>query len=426
MERDVRAAIGRLLPRRRGDGTASGEPLPVITSWNLPGAPAATSADPRIGRSDRARLARALRSLRPTFAMPYAGHWGARYQCQMWEPYLAASGEPYLMITTDPGAADLIRQVTRAPLLLIADPTPDDLDLVLPKTVRAAFYVQNSKRNRAFLELDRMTHVWLNHGDSDKRANANERHAEYDRVVTCGEAGIERYAAHGVQIPRNRFDVLGRPQAGDIADGPRPAGSPTTVLYAPTWRGVDPRDDHTSLPLAPRLIEALLDRELTVIFRGHPFSGRHAEDRTAIAEAHMMLAEDRDQSGRKHLWGAAAELDRSLADCINAADALISDVSGVVTDFLASGRPYAMTAMAEPDPDAFRAAFPIGRSGYVIDRELAELDGVLDELLGADPLAGRRAELRTHYLGPFHGSESAEAVADYVRDLTRGGRLTRR
>jgi hypothetical protein len=139
-----------------------------------------------------------------------------------------------------------------------------------------------------------------------------------------------------------------------------------------------------------------------------------------------MLADDREQTGRKHLWGAAAELDRSLAECINAADALISDVSGVVTDFLASGRPYAMTAMSEPDSDTFRATFPISRSAYVIDRDLADLDGVLDELLGADPLAGLRAEIRTHYLGPFHGSESAEAVADYGRDLTRGGRLTRR
>lgn len=426
MERDVRAAIDRLLPRRRGDGAASGEPLPVITTWNLPGAPAATSADPRAGRTDRARLARALRTLRPTFAMPYAGHGGARYQCQMWEPYLAASGEPYLILTSDAGAADLIRQITRAPLLLVADPTPEDLDLVLPKTVRAAFYVQNSRRNRTFLDLDRLTHVWLNHGDSDKPSNFNERHAEYDRIVTSGEAGIERYAAHGVEIPRDRFDVLGRPQVGDIVAGPRPAGDPTTVLYAPTWRGAGGNDDYTSLPLAPRLIEALLDRELTVIFRGHPFSGRHAGDRTAIAEAHMMLADDREQTGRKHLWGAAAELDRSLAECINAADALISDVSGVVTDFLASGRPYAMTAMSEPDPDAFRAAFPISRSGYVIDRELAELDAVLDELLGADPLAGLRAGIRTHYLGPFHGSESAEAVADYVRELTRGGRLTRR
>ncbi|MFC7621572.1 CDP-glycerol glycerophosphotransferase family protein [Microlunatus sp. GCM10028923] len=422
----MRAAIGRLLPRRRGNDTADGEPLPVITSWNLPGAPAETSADPRVGRADRARLGRALRTLRPTFAMPYAGHGGARYQCQMWEPYLAASGEPYLLLTSDAGAADLIRQVTRAPLLLVPDPTPDDLELVLPKTVRAAFYVQNSKRNRTFLKLDRMTHVWLNHGDSDKPANFNQRHAEYDRIVTCGEAGIERYAAHGIEIPRDQFDVLGRPQAGDIAEGPRPGATPTTVLYAPTWRGIDARYDYTSLPLATRLIEALLDRELTVIFRGHPFGGRQAGDRTAIAEAHMMLAEDRAQSGRKHLWGAAAELDRSLAECINAADALISDVSAVVTDFLASGRPYAMTAMSEPDADAFRAAFPISRAGYVIDRDLADLDRVLDDLFGPDPLAELRAERRTYYLGPFHGSESAEAVADYVRDLTRGRRLTRR
>lgn len=418
MGRDLRAATARLMSMlRRRDGRLDVEPLPVISTWNLLRAPAITPAEPRAGRAARVRLGKALRALRPTFAIVYAGHNGAQYQCRMWEPYLAASGEPYLIVTDDARAAELILQISTAPLILLAEPRRSDLELVLPKTVRAAFYVQNSKRNRRFLKLDQITHVWLNHGDSDKPANFRRTHADYDRIVTCGEAGIERYAANGIVIDRDRFDVLGRPQVGDIVDGPRPEGSPPTVLYAPTWRGISPRNDYTSVPLAPRLIGALLDRELTVIFRGHPFAARRPEDRAAIAEAHRRLAADRERTGRQHLWGSAAEQDRSLADCVNLSDAMIADVTGAVTDFLASGRPYAMVAMSEPDIESFRAAFPISRSAYVIERSLDNLDLVLDDLLVSDPLAEYRAERQKYYL-PLSGRKSAEAVAAYVRRLT--------
>ncbi|WP_152365687.1 CDP-glycerol glycerophosphotransferase family protein [Microlunatus speluncae] len=421
MGHDLRAAATRLMAvlRRRSE-TPDVTPLPVISTWNLPGAPATTPTEPRAGRAARIRLGKALRALRPRFAIAYAGHNGAQYQCRMWEPYLAASGEPYLIVTDDARAADLIRRISTAPLILLAEPRRSDLELVLPRTVRAAFYVQNSKRNRPFLKLKQITHVWLNHGDSDKPANFRKTHADYDRIVTCGEAGVERYAAHGIVIARDRFDILGRPQISDIVDGPRPGGMPPTVLYAPTWRGISPRNDYTSVPLAPQLIAALLERELTVIFRGHPFSAKRSEDQRSIAEAHRLLADDRERSGRQHVWGAAAERERSLADCVNLADAMIADVTGAVTDFLASGRPYAMMAMSEPDIESFRVAFPISRSAYVIERSLANLDLVLDDLLITDPLADYRAERRRYYLGPLTGQESAVAVADYVRRLARG------
>jgi hypothetical protein len=415
----LRAAKARLRAILRRRGLVDSAPLPVINTWNLNGAPEATPAAPWAGRAARARIGRALRNLRPTFAIVYAGHNGAKYQCGMWEPHLAASGEPYLYVTDDARAAALIREISTAPLILLTAPCRADLDLVLPATVRAAFYVQNSRRNRRFLKLGRLTHVWLNHGDSDKPANFKRTHADYDRIVTCGQAGIDRYADHGIEIPRERFEVLGRPQIADIAYGPRPDGSLTTVLYAPTWRGIDPRYDYTSLPLAPRLIAALLRREVTVIFRGHPFGAKQPRDRAAIAEAHRRLAEDRERTGRQHLWGAAAEVDRSLADCVNASDAMIADVTGAVTDFLASGRPYAMTAMSEPDIESFRSSFPISRSAYVIERSLDNLDLVLDDLLDTDPLAEFRAVRRRYYLGPFTGRESADAVAAYVRRLAR-------
>ena len=63
----------------------------------------------------------------------------------------------------------------------------------------------------------------------------------------------------------------------------------------------------------------------------------------------------------------------SLFDCINRADAMISDVSGVASDFLYSAKPFALTNMAAPRRrDEFETSFPLAKAAYVLDEAPAE------------------------------------------------------
>ena len=64
-------------------------------------------------------------------------------------------------------------------------------------------------------------------------------HAIYDKIYAAGQAGIDRYARHGVDIARSKFEIVGRPQVEQITRARGPIGSleDVTVLYAPTWRG---------------------------------------------------------------------------------------------------------------------------------------------------------------------------------------------
>ena len=109
----------------------------------------------------------------------------------------------------------------------------------------------------------------------------------------------------------------------------------------------------------------------------------------------------------------------TVVDCANHVDALISDVSSVVSDFLQSEKPYAMTAMQASVED-FRRKYPVARGGYVLLGDLSNLHSVLDELLRTDPLASARSELKRYVLGEFTGDESAEAFAAFVRELAGG------
>lgn len=376
----------------------------------------------RFARHSR-RLRNALEAYAPTIAMGFAGRSGGPWQLRMWEPYLLRSGERCVVYTLHEKYLPLILDSAdlSSPLIQLGSRGTRDLDTLLVRTIRAIFYVQNARANQGYMDHTDRTHVWLNHGDSDKPANFNPRHALYDLLVVCGQAGIDRYERHGIHIPLEKFRVLGRPQASDVkpARGPISERKVKIVLYAPTWHGVDESVNFSSLEKGPELVRALIDRNVTVIFRPHPLSIRWRIRRQVIMEIRQILREDKASSIRRHHWGKTVNKKWSVVDCANRSHALISDVSSVVSDFLQSEKPYAMTSM-RASIDDFRAEFSVAETGYVLLGDLSNLDGVLDDLLEADPLAEARAERKRYVLGDFVGQESAEAFADFVRVLARG------
>jgi CDP-glycerol glycerophosphotransferase (TagB/SpsB family) len=237
-----------------------------------------------------------------------------------------------------------------------------------------------------------------------------------------GQAGIDRYARHGIVVPPEKFVLVGRPQASDIqpARGPIADQAPQKVLYAPTWQGISPEVDFSSLSRGPDIVRALLSRGVTIVFRPHPLSYNKRRYRSIVRAIGGILAEDKKGTGREHVWGEQADKVWTVVDCANHVDALISDVSSVVSDFLQSEKPYAMTAMRTSVED-FRGKYPVASGGYVLLGDLSNLDSVLDELLRTDPLASARSQLKRYVLGDFTGGESAEAFAAFVRELAAEG-----
>lgn len=365
----------------------------------------------------------ALQAYAPTIAMGFAGRSGGPWQLRMWEPYLLRSGERCVVITLHEKYLPLILDGAdlTSPLVQLGSRGTRDLESLFVPSIRAVFYVQNAQANKGFMDHTNLTHVWLNHGDSDKPANFNPRHALYDLLVVCGQAGIDRYERHGIHVEPEKFRVLGRPQASAVlpARGPIAERRPKRVLYAPTWQGVDESVNFSSLERGPEIVRALIERDVTVIFRPHPLSYRWRRRAAVIQEIRDILRADRRSSERRHRWGKIVDSEWSVVDCANHAHALISDVSSVVSDFLQSEKPYAMTSM-RAGIEEFRKEFSVAETAYVLLGDLSNLDEVLDDLLVRDPLAVARAERKRYVLGEFVGEESADAFAAFVRDLVRG------
>ncbi|MER5496679.1 MULTISPECIES: hypothetical protein [unclassified Streptomyces] len=91
-----------------------------------------------------------------------------------------------------------------------------------------------------------------------------------------------------------------------------------------------------------------------------------------------------------------------LYDCFNESDAMVSDISSVVSDFIASGKPYAVTDSAELGEEEFRRQNTAVRAAVILSNSAAELDELLAAVTdpASDALADARLELKQYLLGP--------------------------
>ena len=91
----------------------------------------------------------------------------------------------------------------------------------------------------------------------------------------------------------------------------------------------------------------------------------------------------------------------TLYECFNASDGLVSDISSVVSDFLASGKPYAVTDSAGLGATEFARRNTAVRAAEILGNDARGLDAFLAAVRGEeDPRAGARAELTSYLLGP--------------------------
>ncbi|MGW0140528.1 hypothetical protein [Streptomyces calvus] len=168
-----------------------------------------------------------------------------------------------------------------------------------------------------------------------------------------------------------------------------------------------------------------------------------AECRPGADQAERMLVQSAPEPGRAQAvarltaaweeayWAALPQWEHrvvtdarpSLYACFNVADLLISDVSSVISDFLASGKPYAVTNTSGLPERAFRAAFPTVAAATVLTPDAAGVPALLESVRHPekDDLSEARAQLKLRLLGPAD-PPSQERFAAAVRALCAASR----
>ncbi|MFF1423031.1 hypothetical protein [Streptomyces sp. NPDC058280] len=122
-----------------------------------------------------------------------------------------------------------------------------------------------------------------------------------------------------------------------------------------------------------------------------------------------------------------------LYDCFNESDAMVSDISSVVSDFIASGKPYAVTDSAALGAEEFKRQNTAVRAAVILSNSAKELDQLLAAVAdpSADRLADARHELKRYLLGPdepssidqFNAATRALSVKSEARNVSVEKRL---
>jgi hypothetical protein len=353
----------------------------------------------------------ALVDYAPDYLVHYSGLPEGAYQVQMWLPYLERTGARGALLVRERTFLGTALQATSLPVLLAE--TVESIEHVMVPDLAAIFYVNNAAKNVDSIRYSRVTHVHLGHGDSEKPPSYAASTAMFDRIFVAGQAGVDRFAHHGVLVPAEKFVQVGRPQVEAIEV--RAAGSTPdrrTVLYAPTWRGSLNDMQLSSLDAGAAIVSALLDAGARVIFRPHPFSQRDATSRVLVQRIDDLLA---GEGGHLRSTEATA---LTIFECMNRSDALVGDISSVVSDYLYSDKPI---AVAHHSGDEVERDYPVARGTYLIPVD-GDIAAGLRDLLGADPRAQRRAEIRRYYLGPWPADRYSQVFVDAAARVIREGR----
>jgi len=287
------------------------------------------------------------------------------YQMRQWYKPLTKLAETWPVLVLSRTGGGTLKLLEESPVPVAYVRKVYDLEsIVAEQDIRIVFYVNQNPRNFQMMRYGRCWHVFINHGESDKMYMVTNQFKAYDYSLVAGDAALARLKRVLWDYDFDKRAIkIGRPQADHFGgELPYTPDAREVVLYAPTWEGDRPVAAYGSVAThGVALVTALLATGVhRVIYRPHPRSGvvDHAygvANRQIIAA--IAAANVRDPSAQ-HIFDTGSDLGWQLS----AADVAIVDISAMVYDRLATGKPLMITRPVNPEAE-------IDTSGYLSDCE---------------------------------------------------------
>ncbi|KTR41239.1 membrane protein, partial [Curtobacterium oceanosedimentum] len=302
------------------------------------------------------------------------------YQLRQWYAPLAelAREHPVAIVSRSPGTMTTLLDESPVPAVY-ARQVVDLERFVEEQAPKIVLYVNQNARNFQMMRYGRMWHVFVNHGESDKMYMTTNQFKAYDYALIAGDAARDRLRAALWDYDVDRRTIaIGRPQADHFAGAvPYPQDDRTVVLYAPTWEGDRAAAAYGSIAshgvvLAERLLATGRHR---LVYRPHPRSGVLDQDYRSAHErivAAIAAANAADPSAH-HVYDDGPQLGWQLAD----ADVAVTDISAMIYDRLAVGKPLIVTRPAAPDADVDERGY-LGDANWLLTEDAADIVARVD------------------------------------------------
>jgi len=267
--------------------------------------------------------------------------------------------------------------------------------------IKLLLYVNNIVKNFQSLRYNKALHIHLNHGESEKSSMHSNQVKAYDYVYVVGDAALDRYKRHLINIKRANFVKIGRPQLDFVAKNiTKPAK--TVILYAPTDESTHISMRYTSLDrLGEKIVDTILANEnYFLIYRPHPRTGKHDKKIDSINKRIISKVE-KSKNGM-------LESEMNAIDLLSIVDLAIFDNSSLIIDFLYFDKPIFATDMFLEEYHN-KKVFKMLDGCIMLDEDnIDNLSDMLEEELQYDTWKEKRREVKAYYLGNYKKGESTK------------------
>lgn len=272
---------------------------------------------------------------------------------QWYEPLRELSKRwPVLLLARNANGAQAL--LNESELNVAYVPKIGDLETLLEEQpLKIMLYVNQNTRNFQMMRYGDRWHVFINHGESDKMYMTSNQYKTYDYAFVAGDAARKRLsrALWSYNVDERTF-AIGRPQADFfVGEPPYPSDDRITVLYAPTWEGDRPAAAYGSIAshgvtLAKHILASPRHR---LVYRPHPRSG--VVDDAFGAANQQIIAMIREANASDPAAQHVFDESGSIGWQLSAPDVAICDISAMIYDRLAVGKPLMVTRPEHPEAD---------------------------------------------------------------------------
>jgi hypothetical protein len=344
------------------------------------------------------------------------------YQIRQWYAPLAelAKHRGVAIIARSPGAYLTIREESPVPVLYLRTVT-DIEGFLAQQDLTTMLYVNQNIKNFQMFRYGRMWHVFINHGESDKIYMTSNQYKAYDFAFVAGQAALDRLGKKLWNYDLERRAIpIGRPQTDHLSDEvPFEGNGRTVVFYAPTWEGDRPTMAYGSIAshgvaLARAVLASPTHR---LIYRPHPRSGVNSREyREANLEIQRMIAAaNAADPAAGHLFDDGGVLGWQIA----VADVQVTDISAMVYDRLATGKPLVVTRPESPTAQVDEAGY-LGAAEWMSTADLADPLAFLGRVMTDDAARANLAHWAEHHFGdttPGAATARFHAAIDHLVEL---------
>jgi hypothetical protein len=237
--------------------------------------------------------------------------------------------------------------------------------------------------------------VHVRHGASIGRGEIEESAELTGHAVDTALAPGERWASRYRDVYPDDVDVsvVGVPEADDLVNAEPPREK--RVLYAPTNHNYG---GGSYLDTAHEVLDLFADTDYELLFRPHPMDRTEEPGKSLTAECRERIAD---------LPNVVFDENETPRESLLASDLLLSDYSGIVTEWLHTGRPLIQFTDLAADDEVPK----IGYTTSVAALDFETIDDLYEEGY-ATQIRRREAAFRSELGIPMDGRAGERAAAE--------------